>query len=60
MTYDNFTIKAQESILKGQKIAAGYSQQTVDTPHLIKGLLETDESVIEFLLKKMEVILPVL
>ena len=60
MTYDNFTIKAQESILKGQKIAAGHSQQMVDTPHLIKGLLETDESVIEFLLKKMDVIIPVL
>jgi len=60
MTYDNFTIKAQESILKGQKIAAANSQQMVDTTHLIKGLLETDESTIEFLLKKMDVIVPVL
>ena len=29
MTYDNFTIKAQESILKAQQIAAGFEQQQV-------------------------------
>ena len=60
MTYDNFTIKAQEAILKAQKIAGGYDQQMVDTPHLIKGIMETDESVSEFLMKKMGIIVPVL
>ncbi|MEM9820502.1 MAG: AAA family ATPase [Bacteroidota bacterium] len=55
MTYDNFTIKAQESILKAQQIAGGKDQQTVDTTHLIKGILLTDENVPQFLLKKMEV-----
>jgi len=60
MTYDNFTIKAQESILKAQQIAAGFEQQNVDTPHLIKGMLETDESVTAFLLKKMDIIIPTL
>ena len=58
MTYDNFTIKAQECILKAQKIAAGYEQQTVDTPHLIKGILEQAEDVSTFLLGKMNVNLP--
>jgi ATP-dependent Clp protease ATP-binding subunit ClpB len=60
MTYDNFTIKAQEAIMKAQKIAAGLSQQTVDTTHLIKGILETDEHVPAFLLQKVGVNLPVL
>lgn len=60
MTYDNFTIKAQESILKAQQIAGGLEQQSVDTPHLLKGMLETDESVTAFLLKKMGVVLPTL
>ena len=32
MTYDNFTIKAQEAILEAQRIAGGFKQQTVDTP----------------------------
>jgi len=52
MTYDNFTIKAQESILKAQQIAAGVDQQQVDTPHLLKGIIETDEHVANFLLQK--------
>ena len=60
MTYDNFTIKAQESILKAQQIAAGMDQQQVDTVHLIKGILETDESVAGFLLGKADVNLDML
>jgi len=59
MTYDNFTIKAQEAILKAQQIAGGYSQQSVDTPHLIKGILETDENVASFLLQKAGVSVPI-
>ncbi len=60
MTYDNFTIKAQESILKAQKLAASLNQQQVDTAHLIKGILETDESVSTFVLQKMNINLPAL
>ena len=52
MTYDNFTIKAQEAILQAQQIAAGYEQQSVDTAHLLKGILNADDSVSDFLLKK--------
>ncbi len=60
MTYDNFTIKAQEAIVKAQKIAADYEQQSVDTAHLLKGLLETEDSVANFLLKKCGANLPAL
>lgn len=52
MTYDNFTIKAQESILKAQQLAANLEQQTVDTVHLLKGMLDTDEQLITYLLDK--------
>ncbi|RME96136.1 MAG: AAA family ATPase, partial [Bacteroidetes bacterium] len=52
MTYDNFTTRAQEAIMQGQKIAAGLQQQQVDTPHLLKGILDTDENVARFLLEK--------
>ncbi len=60
MTYDNFTIKAQEAILKAQQIAAGFEQQQVDTTHLLKGILETEENVTQFLLQKMNIQIPVL
>ena len=53
MTYDNFTIKSQEASLKSQQIAGGQDQQQVDTPHLLKGLIETDEQLMEFLINKM-------
>ncbi len=55
MTYDNFTIKAQEAIVKGQRYAAKFDQQMVDTSHLVKGLFETDPKLTEFLLKKQDV-----
>ncbi len=53
MTYDNFTIKAQEALAQAQQIAAGYEQQNVDTAHLLKGMLEVDDSVVNFLLGKV-------
>ncbi len=53
MTYDNFTIKAQEALSQAQQIAAGYEQQNVDTAHLLKGMLEVDDSVVNFLLGKV-------
>jgi len=52
MTFDHFTIKAQEAIEKARQIAAGYEQQQVDTAHLAKAMLEADRSVMEFLLEK--------
>lgn len=55
MTYDNFTVKAQDAIIKSQQIAAGFEQQQVDTTHLLKGILETDANVSTFLLQKMNV-----
>lgn len=55
MTYDNFTIKAQESIIKAQQLAGENNQQMVDTAHLLKGILSEDESVAGFLLKKVGV-----
>jgi ATP-dependent Clp protease ATP-binding subunit ClpA len=53
MTYDNFTVNAQESILKAQQLAGALNQQGVDTVHLIKGTMETDAKLTEFLFSKM-------
>ena len=55
MTYDNFTIKAQELILRAQQIAGGLDQQSVDTVHLLRALFEIDEQLAEFLFNKMGV-----
>ena len=55
MTLDNFTIKAQESILKGQEIAEGLQQQAVDTTHILKGMYEVDNKLIQYLLEQCQV-----
>ncbi len=58
MTYDNFTINAQEAILAGQRLAAKLQQQTVDTTHLLKGILEASEDSAKFLFQKVGVSIP--
>ena len=55
MTYDNFTIKSQEIILRAQQIAGGLDQQSVDTVHIVKALFEVDEDLANFLFGKMDV-----
>ena len=60
MTYDNFTIRAQEAILASQQIAGGLQQQQVDTCHLLRGILNTDDQLTSFLFSKMKVNIPLL
>lgn len=55
MTHDNFTVNAQEAILKAQQIAGGLDQQVVETAHLLKGIMETDPKLTDFLLQKSDV-----
>jgi ATP-dependent Clp protease ATP-binding subunit ClpB len=53
MNLNNFTIKSQEAVQQAQHIATTTGNQSIETGHLLKGLLETDENVISFLLKKL-------
>ena len=59
MTFDNFTVKAQEAIFEAQNLTSSLGQQTVDTPHLLGDILKAEESVAEFLLSKCGVNIPV-
>lgn len=55
MNFNNFTIKSQEAIQRAQQIAQGFSHQQIENEHLFKGILEVDENVMPFLLKKLSV-----
>lgn len=55
MNFNNFTIKAQEAVQQAQQMAQGNGQQAVETGHLLKAMLDVDENVIPFLLKKSAV-----
>lgn len=55
MNFNQFTIKAQEAVQQAQQIASGYGHQAIEPGHLLKGMLDIDNDVIPFLLKKLNV-----
>jgi len=59
MNLNQFTIKSQEAIQKAQEVAHAHNNQAIESIHLLKGVLEADENVTPFLLKKLNVNFPV-
>ncbi len=55
MNFNNFTIKSQEAVQQAQQIATNNGQQSIENGHLLKGILEVDENVTPFILKKLNV-----
>ncbi|MCA0931968.1 ATP-dependent chaperone ClpB [Lutimonas saemankumensis] len=55
MNFNNFTIKSQEAVQRAQQIAQGLEQQQIENAHILKGILEVDENVTPFILKKLGV-----
>jgi ATP-dependent Clp protease ATP-binding subunit ClpB len=55
MNFNKYTIKSQEVIQHATQIAQGNTQQAVDTGHLLKSVLASDENMIGFLLKKLNI-----
>lgn len=55
MNFNNYTIKAQEAIQKATEIAGAQQQLGVDTGHILKGVLATDENMTGFLFKKLNI-----
>ncbi len=55
MNFNNFTIKSQEAVQKATEIATAKQNQSIETSHLLKGMLMVDENVVPYLLKKLNV-----
>jgi ATP-dependent Clp protease ATP-binding subunit ClpB len=55
MNFNNFTIKSQEVVQKSQNIAQSYGHQQIENEHLFKAILEDDQNVTPFILKKANV-----
>ncbi len=58
MNFNNFTIKSQEAIQKAQQIAQSLGHQQIENEHIFKAIFEVDENVMPFILKKLNVNLP--
>jgi len=55
MNLNNFTIKSQDAVQEALQIALKNEQQSIEPAHLLLGLIQTDENVISFLFKKLNV-----
>jgi len=55
MNLNNLTIKSQEALQQAQQIAQSLGHQQIENEHIFKGLLEVDENVTPFILKKLNV-----
>jgi ATP-dependent Clp protease ATP-binding subunit ClpB len=55
MNINKFTIKSQEALQQAQQIAQSFGQQQVENEHIFKGILEVDENVTPFILKKLNI-----
>ncbi len=55
MNFDKFTIKSQEVLQKSTEIASALQQQAIEPGHLLKAILETDENVSNYILKKLAI-----
>lgn len=55
MYMDNLTIKSQKALQKAQEIALAGNNQSIETAHILRGVLETDDNVSPYLLGKFSV-----
>ncbi|MBE0392374.1 ATP-dependent chaperone ClpB [Flavobacterium sp. PL002] len=58
MNINKFTIKSQEAIQHSQQLAQEYGQQQIENEHIFKSIFEVDENVAPFILKKLNVNVP--
>lgn len=55
MNLNNYTIKSQEAIQQALQLATVNGQQAIEPAHILKAILEVDENVAPFILKKLNV-----
>jgi len=55
MNFNNFTIKSQEVIQQAQLITQENEHQEIQNEHIFKAILDADENVTPYLLKKLNV-----
>ncbi len=54
MNLNQYTTKSQEAIQKAQQVAMEFGNQSIEPQHLLEGILQSDENISVFLMKKSE------
>ena len=52
MNYNIYTLKSQEALQKAQQICHELEHQQIENSHVLKGILEIDQNVLPYILKK--------
>ncbi len=60
MNFNNYTIKAQEAIQLASQIADSLTHQAIETAHVLQAILQGDENLASFIIKKLNINRPVL
>ncbi|MDR0574051.1 MAG: ATP-dependent chaperone ClpB [Tannerella sp.] len=55
MNFNNFTIKSQETVQQAVNLVKERNQQAIEAVHLLKSVIITGESVVQFLFQKLGV-----
>ena len=58
MNFNNFTIKSQEAVQKAIEIVKGYGLQAIEPAHIMMGVFDEGENIINFILQKLGVAIP--
>ena len=58
MNFNNYTIKSQEAIHHAQQLAQEMGHQQIENEHIFKAIATVDENVTPFLLKKLNINVP--
>lgn len=53
MNINKFTIKSQEAMQQAHQIAQFYNHSTIETSHILKGILKIDRNLTPFIFKKL-------
>lgn len=62
MNLNQFTIKAQEAVQQAFQVAQGFNHQAIETGHLLKGVIQTEEGLTRFIFSKLGIgnVMPIL
>ena len=55
MNFNNFTIKSQEAVQKAVEITSANGQQAIEPVHLLEGVVDVGESLVNYIFQKLGV-----
>ena len=55
MTFNNYTIKAQEIVQKAVQLCQGNKNQALEPVHLLKAVMTEGDAVVKFIFQKLDI-----